>query len=54
MKQPNKIETIKEINVKESHKLIYQSPCLVEYGSVSKLTQGGGSAGGDGGSMQPK
>lgn len=30
----------------------YARPSLVEYGSIAKLTQGGASAGSDGGMMQ--
>lgn len=45
-------ETSKETLQSESRKA-YSKPILVEYGSIAKLTQGGASAGGDGGSMQP-
>jgi hypothetical protein len=33
-----------------AERLPYRSPALVEYGSVSKLTQGGAGSGTDGGS----
>ena len=44
-------DTAKELMPVDVRKA-YSKPALVEYGSIAKLTQGGASVGGDGGSMQ--
>ncbi len=50
--QSNEIKNIKEVNVKDNNKSLYQSPRLVEYGNISKLTKGNSGSGADGNGRQ--